>query len=130
MAPRWVDDERIRRVRVMADHGAFPLWATPDHSDGPEHAIGDLRPDDLPLSADLVTALRAWVGVYERLSSTDSTWPSPDARSRWNEQGRSLARWVRHELGPDYEVVFFDDLAGEEVDPDRRARRSRRHRRR
>lgn len=109
----------------MAGYGAFPLWASPDNSDGPEHEVGEIEADELPLSVELADALRAWAAVYDRLPVAASAWPSPEQHATWNQQGRSLALWVRRELGPDHEVGYFDDLAGEVIDPARRDRRRR-----
>ena len=97
----------------MADYGAFPLWAVPD---GPISAddvwVGALDPAELPLSASLVAELRGWADMYDRLLGPAFAWPSEQAKAAFAEQGRRLLALVRDELGPEYEVVYFDEVTG------------------
>ncbi len=97
----------------MADYGAFPLWAVPD---GPISAddvwVGGLGPDELPLSASLVAELRGWAATHDRLLGPAFAWPSEHAKVAFAEEGRRLLALVRDELGPEYEVVYFDEVTG------------------
>jgi len=84
-----------RRVKVMADYYAFPLW--------PEAG--------LLLSDELRRQLEQWGGDYtDTLRSNGYAWPNTTVQTDWNERGRRLAARVQHELGTDYEVVFFDEV--------------------
>lgn len=83
-----------RRIKVMADYDAFPLW--------PEAG--------LLLSDELRRQLVQWGRDYtDTLRSNGYAWPSTAVQTHWNERGRRLAARVQHELGTDYEVVFFDE---------------------
>lgn len=93
-----------RRVKLMADYGAFPLWWLNRRSGGP---TGD--PDELPLSPELKTRLLAWAAVYDQLARTNYEWPSDHARAVFVQQGRALLADLREELGGGYELWYFDE---------------------
>lgn len=94
----------------MADYRAFPLWAEPHAAD--DLRVGGLGPDELPLSAALVADLREWADRHDRLLGATYTWPSEQAKADFVDEGRRLLARVRGELGPDYEVVYFDEITG------------------
>lgn len=87
----------------MADYGAFPLWAD---------QAGDLDTGELPLSASLVAELQEWAETHDRLLGPTFEWPSRQAKFDFVAEGRRLLDLLREELGPGYEVVYFDDIAG------------------
>ncbi|WP_433301258.1 hypothetical protein ACQP2F_05575 [Actinoplanes sp. CA-030573] len=90
------------RVKLMADYGAFPLW-------GPG---GELAPDALPLPPWLVAALRDWADEHDRLLGPAFEWPSEEAKAAFVAGGRRLFHRVRAELGPGYQVVYFNEITG------------------
>jgi hypothetical protein len=97
----------VRRVKLMADYYAFPLWAVASEGLGAEWS-GMLAPDALPLSAALIERLQAWADEHDQLLDTDYEWPSEDARIAWIDRGRPLAAQLRAELGPAYVVTYFE----------------------
>jgi hypothetical protein len=120
-------------VKLMADYGAFPLWAVSDEeplpqagdyfwtAERPSDALssstedlwaGGLAPDYLPLSASLIAALQGWVDEHDRLLGPTFEWPSEEAKAVFVADGRQLLARVRAELGSDYEVVYFDEITG------------------
>jgi len=103
-----------RRVKLMADYRAFPLWAVPDDAPGPADDLwcGELAPDALPLSASLVADLRGWADRHDRLLAPGFAWPSEHAKAAFADEGRRLLARVRNELGPAYDVVYFDETTG------------------
>ena len=98
----------------MADYGAFPLWAVPEEgrSLSDPFWFGGLSPDQLPLSAPLTADLYEWAETHDRLLGPMFEWPSEQAKSAFVAEGRRLLVRVREELGPSYEVVYFDEIAG------------------
>jgi hypothetical protein len=137
---------RVRRVKLMADYGAFPLWAVPDEAPWPragdhfwtsarrpddvspatvEVWAGELTPTDLPLSASLIAALQHWADEHDRLLGPTFDWPSDDAKATFVADGRRLLDLVRAELGPGYEVAYFDEITGRLEQHHRRVRSNR-----
>ncbi len=93
----------IRKVTVMADYRAFPLWSGERN--------GMLSPDALQLTDVLRDELVRWSADYDRwLSANGYCWPSEQVQTDWNERGYALAGRVAQELGSSYKVVFFDEL--------------------
>jgi hypothetical protein len=86
------------RVRVMADYYApRPLW-----SDGPLDS-------DFVVSPGLMRRLIEWCDEYTSWLKAEPT----EARRRgWNEEGRALASELQDELGPSFDVEYFDDALG------------------
>jgi hypothetical protein len=107
----------VRRVKLMADYGAFPLWAVPDG--GPvsidDYWCGGLAPEDLPLSASLVAELCGWAETHDRLLGPSFEWPSDEAKVAFADEGRRLLGLVRAEVGRTYDVIYFDEVTGCEV---------------
>lgn len=120
-------------MKLMADYGAFPLWAVPgdlpsppaadhfwtaerpsDDSSSPAWEVwaGGLAPDALPLSEALIAALQDWADEHDRLLGPTFEWPSAEAQAAFVADGRRLLGRVREELGPGYEVVYFDETTG------------------
>ena len=98
----------------MADYFAFPLWAEPDEGPVTEggYWFGNLSPGDLPLSDSLVAELQEWAEMHDRLLGPEFRWPSPQAKAGFVAEGRQLVVLVREELGPGYEVGYFDESTG------------------
>src|SRR5689334_6423882 len=91
----------------MADYFAFPLWIeTPGLPF--EHASSDT----LSISSSLRGKLAAWAVEYDRSALTDR-WP--DLVAEWNQRGQALARLLAAELTAPWEVVYFDEVTGDEI---------------
>ena len=56
--------------------------------------------------------LRGWAELHNRLLGPTFEWPSEQAKVAFTAEGRRLLARVRDELGSDYEVVYFDEVAG------------------
>lgn len=77
-------------VRLMNDYAAvWPLW----WSDG-----GQVREGELPLSADLVSALLAWAESFEEHFRYQSGWDSREAEAKHAETARLLVSALTDEL--------------------------------
>lgn len=98
---------RRRRVKLMADYGAFPLWWLNRRGGGP-----GIHPDALPLSPELKMRLLAWAAVYDQLAQTNYEWPSGQAQAAFIRQGRALLAELREELGDGYEVWYLNESTG------------------
>ena len=90
-----------RRIDVLADYCHFPLWD-----------LGDMgrmmRPEELPLSDDLVDDLIMWSETQAIVLQIDNRydWPFPEFGERFGRQGLRLAQRVQDELGDKYEVSY------------------------
>lgn len=83
-------------IRLMNDYAAvWPLW----WSDG-----GQVREDELPLSADLVSDLLAWAEGFEGHFDYQSGWDSREAETKHAETARRLVAALTEELDGSLEV--------------------------
>jgi hypothetical protein len=103
------DEPVVRRMRLMAEHDAFPLWADPHEGTWGDPWRGE-SPEDLPLSPSLVAALWAWTEQYGQLERRQFRWTSRDGRRAFLVEGRRLLRRLQQELGPGYEIVLVEPL--------------------
>jgi hypothetical protein len=76
----------MRTIKVMADYQCFPLWeASPGE-------VGNIDPDDLPISHILKERLAAWARAFDATLSMD--YP-PIQASRAMRRKRNLnERWI------------------------------------
>lgn len=87
---------QARRIKVMADYACHPLWSLDD--DDP----GQIAPDTLGLSPELVDRLEAWARAFEDALDWDhpggpGLWSDAEAESHRIE-GRRLAAALAREL--------------------------------
>jgi hypothetical protein len=91
-------------LKLMPDYHCFPLWKT-----GGE--IGNVDPDDLPLTNDLKAALRAWANAYDNTLNQeyppDSGFASPAEEEAFEVEGRRLWNVLQAQLGPEYKVAYY-----------------------
>ncbi|WP_454084713.1 hypothetical protein [Georgenia sp. Marseille-Q6866] len=98
--------ERPTVVLVMSEWSVeYPLW---DRSPG---GLGLVDPEALGVSPSLAQRLRAWNGEHNDAPDgpENFTWPSPQAGVEWRRRGLDLAYALQDELGPDVEVLYFED---------------------
>jgi hypothetical protein len=69
-----LDRAQSKRIKVMADYDAHPLWALD------ENVYGDFPPEHLGLSPELTRDLNAWADAYQSSFGRDDP-----ASSRWSE---------------------------------------------
>ena len=95
--PQWVmSSDTPRRLRVMAEYSADPVWS----DEGGE----DL--DDLPISLKLRRDLRAWAALYDTLPGTKFRFQTRGGTRGFNDTGKRLAKQLASELGPDWVVTY------------------------
>ena len=96
-----------RVIKLMAEYGGTVLWGV-EATD-----IGPINPDDLPLTAELKTALQAWADVYDKTLNEgyppDSGFASPAEEEAFELEGRRLWKELQAQLGPAYKVVYFSN---------------------
>ena len=129
-----------RRLVVMADYSAFPVWDRTESrvaglsGDVVITAVSDsdfkltvsaeeanellsgamVGGEQLPISRRLRTQLWGWAAIYECQNSESDRWTPECPMDDWLDWGRSLAVVLQDELGPGYEVLFHDERTGEE----------------
>ena len=96
-----------RKITLMTDYGCDPLWwEEPD-------MVGDIAPENLPLSKDTIARLHQWANQYNaRLDWDDpsnSPISTPEEMAQFETEGINLWQQLQKELAPDYEVFYFSD---------------------
>jgi hypothetical protein len=94
----------MRKLKLMADYGCFPLW------EASAHLVGNVDPESLPISGELKQELGDWAAVYDStLKQTDpansgfETLAEDDA---FDERGANLAKRLQVELGYEFGIIF------------------------
>lgn len=85
-------------VKVMAEYGTCGLWKDKKH---------EYRVVDVPLSAEILSRLKAWCEWYEKndwLLLSNFPWVA------FGEEGLEIAKLIKAEL-PDWTVIYFDESA-------------------
>ena len=93
-------------LKLMPDYNCFPLWKIDDE-------LGNVNPDDLPLSTDVKVALRTWADAYDKTLNQeyppDSGFASPAEEEDFEAEGKRLWKVLQEQLGPDYRVAYFSN---------------------
>lgn len=92
-----------RRIRLQAEHAAFPLWEA-SATEPPT----DIDPRTLGLSEPTIDALLRWNDRYAELALEHSRASRADDWAAWNAEGRRLTHQLRTELGRN--VTILSDL--------------------
>lgn len=91
-------------LKLMPDYQCFPLWKTSGE-------IGNVNPDELPLTNDLKVALRAWANAYDNTLNQeyppDSGFASPLEEEAFEAEGKRLWKELQAQLGPEYQVAYY-----------------------
>ena len=103
-------------LRVMADYGAVPVWALRKRRFGANRDIGMVAAERLAISSELKNDLQSWADVFDA-NGLRAAWSGTPEHARWVEAGRVLAARLDDELGPRYEVFYFNDLTGRDEKP-------------
>jgi hypothetical protein len=93
----------MRTIKLMADYQCFPLW---EASPG---IVGNIDPEDLPISSSLQQRLMAWAEKYTATLDMDdppcSGFESEQEASEFRQEGEVLVQCLREELGVSYAVT-------------------------
>ena len=94
----------MRAIKLMPDYQCFPLWeASPGD-------VGNINPENLPISLDLKAELAAWTKIYDATLDVDdpacSGFQSEEAEAEFKRVGNDLAERLKCELGPDFAVII------------------------
>jgi len=94
----------MRKIKLMADYYCHPLWGTSIED------MGDISPEDLPLSSELKDDLNEWAKRFNAILNEDdpasSGFINDEEEQHFMEDGYKLAECLRNELGPDYEIIY------------------------
>jgi hypothetical protein len=100
-----------RKIKLMADYFCHPLW----RNGGDD--VGDIDPASLPISEVLQRDLNAWARAFDAILDMDDPankggFESQQAIARFVADGEQLARRLREELGPYWDVAYkpFGDV--------------------
>src|SRR5437899_3366550 len=93
-----------RLLKLMADYECFPLWEV--RKDGTRN----VSPDDLPITAEMRTALHEWAAACDRTLDEDyppdSVFGSPAEEDAFEAEGRRLWRDLQVQLGAGWNVIY------------------------
>jgi hypothetical protein len=94
--------ENMTKIKLMADYQCFPLWGVSLDK------IGNIDPNDLPISADLKACLLAWATTYNKTLNWDdpvsSGFLTEAAELQFKSDGLDLGKRLEIELGNTYSV--------------------------
>lgn len=86
----------------MADYGCFPLWGTSGE-------VGNIDPNDLPLSQELRQRLADWARAFDQTLNQDyppdSGFKNEADAVEFKQQAIRLTGQLREELGSEFEVT-------------------------
>lgn len=92
-------------IKLMADYECYPLWEYDELG-----LIGNLNPEDLPISEELIKALDDWSKIFDTTLNMDdpikSGFNSLEDELKFKALGEILARKLMQELKNKYEVVY------------------------
>jgi len=92
------------RIKLMADYECAPLWW--DQAG----RMGNIRPEELNLSADLSFDLWAWASAYDATLNRDdpisSGFKSESDQAAFRDQGERLVERLAAELGAGVAVRY------------------------
>ncbi len=97
----------IKKIKLMADYGCYPLWWTNSGQ------VGDIDPVSLNLSDETIKRLEKWADTYDlKLNNDDpssSGFSTAEAKKAFEEEGIRLWELLQKELAPNYEVIYFSE---------------------
>ena len=95
----------MRAIKVMPEHGCFPLW----HNE--ENEVGNIDPESLPISSLLTSQLNDWAAEYEATLNQEyppeSCFSSKEIEVKFLAKGYELASALKTELGT-VKVTYYD----------------------
>ena len=106
----------IRRIKLMTDWSAFPLWWDEGEN------CADFDPHKLPLSEELLDRLAKWANMYEQQmnyndSYDESRFFNKQEAQAFEQEGMQLWSALRRELGPSYEISYYSQFQGRVLTP-------------
>ena len=92
----------MKTLKLMADYQCFSLWeASPGE-------VGNIDPENLPISHDLKTQLATWAKIYDATLNMDdpacSGFQSDEADAEFKRVGNAVGDRLRAELGSNFSV--------------------------
>jgi len=93
----------MRVIKLMPDYQCYPLWeASPGR-------VGNINPDDLPISKSLVERLKKWASLFDDTldlqDPASAGFRSENERLIFHALGYELAMDLSSELGQEYSVI-------------------------
>ncbi len=91
-------------IKLMADYFSHPLWGLDDDN------IGDINPQELPLSQETIAKLEQWSQIYNNILNwndpASSGFKTQEDRQNFEKKGIELWENLRQELGQGYNVKY------------------------
>lgn len=97
----------MKSIKLMADYQCFPLWWY--NSD----IVGDINPEDLPISNELKDGLLKWSDLYDSFINLEEPNVDKDipqeTMDNFENTGLELWKKLQQELEGKYRVVYFSN---------------------
>lgn len=97
----------MKEIKLMADYHCHPLWGTTSED------IGDISPEDLPISLELKNNLGEWAKRYDDILNIDdpssSGFKNEKEEKLFIDDGYKLAERLQKELGETYKITYHSD---------------------
>ena len=97
-----------KRIKLMAEYRAFPLWWNDEGK-----VKRNIQPHELTLSLETVSLLQKWQQRYESqmnwANPGESNFFAPTEVDIFEDEGVKLWLLLRQQLSPMYEVVYFSE---------------------
>lgn len=97
----------MKAIKLMADYYCFPLW---NNSPG---EVGNIDPESLPLSYELMSRLNEWSEKYDLILNDDdpasSGFETKEDEQNFIREGSELAKYLQIELGEGYHIIYYSD---------------------
>jgi len=98
----------VKTIKLMADYHCHPLWGTT-----PED-MGDISPEELPISSELKRSLRRWAERYDAILNMDdpvsSGFKNEKEEKQFIDDGYKLALLLQEELGDSYNIIYHSEF--------------------
>jgi hypothetical protein len=91
-------DDTYSLIRIFPDYADSVIW----------FIVGPLSYEESGVSRTLRRSMEAWESHYYETMDTDFTWRSREDQNYHAEEGRRLAERLSVEVGPAFEVQYFD----------------------
>ena len=99
----------MNSIKVMTDYHSFPIW----HHES--DMVGDIDPEDLPITKELVLSLLEWAATYDATSMKQDPmewgFATETCKTEFIEKGLELAKKLKCELKTT-EVYYYHEGIG------------------
>ena len=94
-----------KKIKLIADYECYPLWEYDELG-----LIGNLNPEDLPISKELIKTLDDWSEIFDETYNKDDPIKSGFAcledELKFKTLGEILSKRLKQELENKYDIFY------------------------